>query len=202
MVLNIFAQIYSLLQPRIQLSRRDDGRARDDECPFLNQSQQRTSRFFECNVCDYKTKYKHHFNSHQYNHKQKTKCSICGKMVQNPESHYQRVHKFGKVPCKIGAKSISKINMKLHVDQVHKKNPELSCDICGSILKHRMSLYEHMRDMHLKVKSFSCNKCEYKTTRLSSLLQHQKVHSEKKEECQICHAHVKYLKEHIRNKHK
>ena len=64
---------------------------------------------------------------------------------------------------------------------------------------------EHINGIHLNIKPFICDKCDYQTAYSGTFREHQKVaHGTQKYECKLCNHVARYkgnLDKHIRNVH-
>ncbi|KAG5668141.1 hypothetical protein PVAND_016093 [Polypedilum vanderplanki] len=55
------------------------------------------------------------------------------------------------------------------------------CPECGVIYANKQSLKKHIANVHIKLKKFQCDNCNYSTTTKHSLKSHMKVHIDKAE---------------------
>lgn len=49
---------------------------------------------------------------------------------------------------------------------------KMICSICGTLLANKTSLNRHMKRIHLNVRSFSCDLCDYKGLFKSNIAEH------------------------------
>ena len=59
-----------------------------------------------------------------------------------------------------------------HVDSIHLKRKNLSCDQCNFKTSKRKSLTSHMQEVHIRDRRFACTFCEFKSARKAGLEKH------------------------------
>jgi hypothetical protein len=107
--------------------------------------------------------------------------------------------------CKVCKKNfMSKVALTYHKDVCHSESScKVSCEVCGQIIGHSVSLKRHMMSHEDKQKEYKCNECESVFTRKDNLQLHKKkIHGlvsikvemvevfrgeGDKFKCQICH---------------
>ena len=94
----------------------------------------------QCDRCDYATNSKYKYKIHYKRHFMITKeCTECGKAVKDLKKHFRDF-------CN--------------------RNPargRFPCTICDKSFGFKETLEKHVENVHLKVNTFSCELCEYKT---------------------------------------
>lgn len=71
------------------------------------------------------------------------------------------------------------------------------CDLCPMTSIWKQSIIDHIEDVHLKMRRFTCNICNYKCYSKSRLKKHSFIHQELTE-CTICYKRVANIKGHVR----
>jgi hypothetical protein len=127
-------------------------------------------------------------------------CSKCGKQFQNPVQLKRHVatHSEAKFPCQLCPKSFNRRELLRRHSFVHVTEKKLVCDVChkkyaskSQLAKHRLhhknlyecglcrrqftvmpSLQKHIRNVHDKIKDFSCVVCGYKFSQKTHLKYH------------------------------
>lgn len=138
---------------------------------------------YKCDECETAfVKYKD-LKLHKMQHKftGEHTCKICNigfDKKQTLDFHKKSVHKGIYVRiCEICQKEFrSKYNYEEHYKIAHsnKKLPTIRCEICGSMLKHEVSLRKHMQKHNQKPEE--CNICGKMTPNKDALLKHKKYH--------------------------
>jgi KRAB domain-containing zinc finger protein len=59
-----------------------------------------------------------------------------------------------------------------HVKSVHLKEKEYSCEHCDFKSSKKWNLKAHVKTVHDKLKDFNCSFCDYKSSRKDALLKH------------------------------
>ncbi|XP_059056460.1 zinc finger protein 26-like isoform X7 [Achroia grisella] len=95
--------------------------------------------------------------------------------------------------------------MRAHERQVHLKNQNFTCDICGYQSHYKESIKRHMI-CHSNEKNFKCEVCKKSYARQKTLREHMRIHNnDRRFSCKYCgQAFVQNcsLKGHIRTHHK
>ena len=77
--------------------------------------------------------------------------------------------------------------LKLHVDKVHLKLEEQTCEECGKILSGKNSIKRHKLSAHNDgKKDYQCEDCGRCFVADRSLTEHKKIHGEKNWKCDKC----------------
>ena len=99
--------------------------------------------------------------------------------------------------------------MKNHVMRVHEKTEKpYACTLCPEKYWRPGRLKEHMNGVHLNIKPFKCNECDFASAYSSTLSGHVKaMHNGERHYCPYpnCSHYAKYkgnLDKHINNVHK
>lgn len=71
------------------------------------------------------------------------------------------------------------------------------CDLCAKSFNKRILILQHMKKVHLKLRSFDCTVCKLRTFNEGNLKNHMLQHKSKTE-CKICHKFVANMKAHLR----
>lgn len=91
---------------------------------------------FFCNVCDYRTPAKAHFQRHKLTHSAKAECPICKKQVTVLNEH-MKTHTQTKVSCPVCGKLFCKSSSMKH----HLKSHEIrKCGECCETFENREAL--------------------------------------------------------------
>ena len=131
-------------------------------------------------------------------------CNLCDlKFVKEThvDFHRIRVHfpNDKKVPCDVCEKVIMKYNYSVH-KATHSNEKNFQCLLCNLKLKTKGTLKHHKskhvtaeekeffaKGQDLSMLKFHCSKCDKKFLSERLLLQHSKVHSKNRKECNICY---------------
>lgn len=169
---------------------------------------------FQCKVCSMNFRTKRHLREHRASHltKKEYPCDKCG--VNFEKSSEVIAHK-RKIHCDVGAETlsytnsksskttesnqkatincylcdkafVSQANLNQHI-QNHSLYPDsFECDICGSKIKKKKDLLDHMKHTHSGIK-YPCTVCGKKFSRSSYLIVHMRMHNgERAHQCAIC----------------
>ena len=74
----------------------------------------------------------------------------------------------------------------------------ISCDICGFVTGCRKNLVEHVNGVHLKIKPYKCDQCEYTSAYDSAMFHHKKKPHFDCAHCKFVTHSSKHLKEHTK----
>lgn len=168
---------------------------------------------FKCEKCPKTFAKNYQLRQHQIRHvtEKPFTCneSECGKSFANNsllQYHIRAIHKGAYIHvCDICAKEFrSKCSYEQHYKVNHSniKLPTVQCQICGTWLKHEISLRGHMQ-LHIQAENkYICNICGKQAPNRGALRSHQKyVHiDEKNFKCTVCDKAFKRelnLKEHM-----
>ncbi|XP_029735464.1 zinc finger protein 816 isoform X2 [Aedes albopictus] len=157
--------------------------------------QDREARKHKCRFCEKAFNFAHHLKIHERTHtKQKPfACATCEKAFASKDrlAYHQLQHE-GKLQytCNLCATSFrSKKVLKMHSILKHdapvEKFDPIKCDKCGKKLFSKSATSAHMRgpcgsdfaELNPGEMMFMCKMCPMKFSRLSSLKNHEKVHS-------------------------
>ena len=167
-----------------------------DECPdvpkftlkqhFVTHKKKHTGEVHTCDQCDFYTIYKYKLKAHKNTHGEKNKkCYICEMSYsdnQTLKAHINFKHDGEAVNCKhCDFKTANKFNMDRHEKTRHENN-RIKCphDSCTTACATKENLKRHIDEIHLRIKKFKCEMCEYKCTQKANLKKHQKKHEKKK----------------------
>lgn len=95
-----------------------------------------SKKSFECNICEYKTTRKSHFERHKLTHAEKVECPICKKLVN--EASHMRIHE-PRISCPICKKMFKKHCLKNHM-KMHTRKSSQKCENCDENFKSREDL--------------------------------------------------------------
>lgn len=98
--------------------------------------------------------------------------------------------------CLYRKKLSSRQVLREHLQKVHMKKSEFSCDLCRKSFSTRSSMLNHM-PVHCE-KRFQCNICDYKTSIRCNLKKHKLIHTAKTE-CRICNKQVFSMASHMKS---
>lgn len=139
------------------------------------------------------------------------KCDQCGKSfgrVTHLNRHIKALHSEKNLQCphcdyKTSAEHYLQSHLKFK-HEVGTDNFYYTCHICGKRVKGRSSYNLHTTTTHTDVRSFFCEVCGNGYKDKGGLVQHMKLHGEKKFSCGVCGEMFKagfYLNRHMRAKH-
>ena len=135
---------------------------------------------FKCDQCEFVTHAKGYLITHKKRHlKKKLKCPVCGRMVKFLDAHMSRGNCFkteGKFPC----------------------------DLCNKVFKDNYKVKRHVKQIHMKIKDFICDICDYKTYSSTNLKIHSaKMHTKEPLEvhCHLCNQKTMNLDHHKKTHH-
>lgn len=139
------------------------------------------------------------------------KCDQCGKTfgrVTHLNRHMKALHSEKTLKCphcdyKTSASHYLQSHLKFK-HEIGTDNFYYTCHICGKQVKGRSSYNLHTTTAHSDVRSFFCEVCGNGYKDKGGLVQHMKLHGEKKFSCEVCGELFKagfYLNRHMRAKH-
>ena len=146
-----------------------------------------------------------HYKYQIKNIKEMEICKICGLEFGNKEilkGHYTLVHpaKMAENHDKILPKKPISINCSTKQVQTQNK-----CSLCKFQTKHKVNLKSHIERIHKEIKNYQCLLCDARYYERRSLKHHiQSVHEGKSHECTICNISLttnRGLKKHIESVH-
>ncbi|XP_052746364.1 zinc finger protein 84-like isoform X2 [Bicyclus anynana] len=164
------------------------------------------TKFYSCDVCDYKTAYKGNFVIHESTHTgvKPYSCETCN--YKTAYKNHLLVHKrthTGEKPysCETcNYRTANRGNLLMH-KRIHSGEKPYSCKTCDYKTAQKSSLLKHKRT-HTGEKPFSCTMCNYKTAEKRGLERHNRTHTgEKPFSCETCDyksAHKSDLERHKR----
>ncbi|CRK94417.1 CLUMA_CG007924, isoform A [Clunio marinus] len=115
-------------------------------------------------------------------------CKICSSKVHHLKRHMLRCHPVNCVYCTFKARYKSEVEK--HIRQKHGKcikeeKESNECPECGKFVKRR--LYDHIKNLHGKIKNYCCDLCGYRTYGRTGFMQHLLIqHFEKNLKCNEC----------------
>lgn len=129
-------------------------------------------RVYECSVCfdkfgSYNELYRHKQKIHE--EVEKYVCSTCGKSLTGAsalKNHITLFHsnKTPSISCPMsGCKKVCVTTKQLqnHI-KTHNDDTKEICPECGLLVANKHNLEKHINRVHLKVRNFGCDLCEYK----------------------------------------
>ena len=142
-------------------------------------------------------------NSHKEKCTQKDKNTVF-ECPKQRISYLERQKLYGCIFC--SQLFASKSWVKKHIDTVHMKISDSTCNICGKEFNNKLSCKEHIKSVHKEIKDSTCHICGKKFTSNSKCKEHIKcVHKGIKDFlCNICaraFGREGHLKRHIRTVH-
>jgi len=171
---------------------------------------------YNCDLCDFKTRWKNRLNSHKRSiHKEEggyycPHCNYlaCEKYVLS--QHMKQVHPDTNNPseksysCQFCSyKAHQKSHVTAHVEAIHQQITYV-CDLCGFQTKWRNRLRTHTNSKHRGF-TINCDHCDFKTSEKFLLKQHvAKKHGNIQFTCFLCDVKVPSRKElnmHMENVH-
>jgi len=130
---------------------------------------------YECEQCEYKTKWKQSLKRHIKTVHEGIvyKCEQCeykANWKQNLVSHIKSVHEGIVYKCEqCDYKAKCKKNLQIHIKLVH-EGFEYKCEQCDYKAKWKQSLLHHKKSIHENI--FSCKQCEHKSSTIQALQSH------------------------------
>jgi len=98
--------------------------------------------------------------------------------------------------CKFFATNIRYLDE--HTRSVHGIEPRTKCSKCGRIVR---DMEKHNRDFHSLLPVHACDHCDKKFASIDKLKTHMSTHTQGLKTCEICHAEVRKLEQHMRGVH-
>lgn len=98
---------------------------------------------------------------------------------------------------KCGLKLLSRRYFHQHNLKKH-RSVTLFCDLCPRSFAQKSLLAMHMRHVHLKLRSFECKFCKFRSFTKKVLQVHMLRHGSKTE-CKVCHKGVSNMNDHMRS---
>ncbi|XP_065217257.1 zinc finger protein 3-like [Planococcus citri] len=117
------------------------------------------------------------------------RCNICDKTYSSKSSWrwHQQKHILKPFLCPKCKKSFAKESCLIAHQATHTEMKPYKCEICGARFKHNHTKLKHERYMHTEVACFECAVCGKMFNHRTSIIQHLRVHSDKKPfRCQTC----------------
>ncbi|KRT86492.1 zinc finger protein, partial [Oryctes borbonicus] len=108
---------------------------------------------YDCSLCEYETKNKHHFMRHLYTHSE-TKLYRCPKCPYRSKTKYY----------------IGDHLRRKHADRISASG--YACPLCSECFKRVSLLQIHVRISHNDNRSFKCPKCQFRTSNKKLFLRH------------------------------
>lgn len=165
---------------------------------------------FKCNICSMNFRTKRHLREHKASHLtiKEYPCDKCGKNFDKSSkvvAHKRKAHsnveaesftainsksepnQKATMNCYLCDKTfVTQANLNQHI-QNHSLYPDsFECDICGSKIKKKKDLLDHMKHTHSGIK-FPCTVCGKEFSRSSYLIVHMRMHNgERAHQCAIC----------------
>lgn len=167
---------------------------------------------FECSICGVTFRTKRHLREHKASHMtvKEYPCDKCGDNFENASDviEHQRtihadigcetpnysksvktaeLHQKATINCYLCDKAfVSQANLNQHI-QNHSLYPDsFECDICGSKIKKKKDLLDHMKHTHSGIK-YPCNVCGKSFSRSSYLIVHLRMHNgDRAHQCAMC----------------
>ncbi|XP_065083119.1 zinc finger protein 284-like [Ochlerotatus camptorhynchus] len=153
------------------------------------------TRRYKCSLCDDGKRFDDRDSYERHIHDQhqgfRVKCPICHRMLKSKlKPHIEYIHSEGMPKCYICSKEYSNKyklmrHMKCHTDPIE-PGATVRCERCDETFESVAKLNYHKAKHQTKI--FQCDKCSKMFYRNAALVQHQKVHEERRGElcCEIC----------------
>lgn len=138
---------------------------------------------YECSVClehfeTYNQLYRHNTGVHRVE-KKPFVCSYCGKCLKGApalKNHISLYHSEGKsgMPCPIEGCAkvcLTTKQLKNHI-KTHDDDTKEICPECGLLVANKHNLEKHINRIHLKLRNYACDLCEYRGFFKFNILEH------------------------------
>ncbi|XP_055625922.1 zinc finger protein 32-like [Toxorhynchites rutilus septentrionalis] len=166
-------------------------------CKASSEQNAKAKTFSVCSICSASFESQRMLEYHLNKHKgiKPFECRRkCKSSFYSPEvrwKHEQNCGKSGRI-CEIcGTVLKSKHSLANHMEALH-GDIKLPCDICGYIFKNKKSLYRH-KLVHSDVRKYPCNVCgkAFKTSYAANV--HMRIHTQEKPfPCTLCNERFTY----------
>ena len=136
------------------------------------------------------------------------KCVECGKVFSCKSSlqlHVDMVHlKLKPFKCQYCEYSCGyKQALQKHIQRVHSDLNK--CDECGKLLSSKYTLQNHVNIVHLQLKPYKCQYCDYSSGNGKNVTLHENaVHLKIRYKCEHCESSYSqkcWLKNHVKKNH-
>lgn len=146
---------------------------------------------FECSVCSDKFKtyiqlYRHRQKMHQSVDKvDKYVCNFCGKSMKGAgilKNHFALHHSNEKPSINCPIENCVKVfittkQLQNHMKS-HDKDSKEICSECGLVLANKNNLEKHIDRVHLKLRNFGCDLCDYKSCFKFEIAEHVRIYTQ------------------------
>ncbi|XP_077292605.1 zinc finger Y-chromosomal protein-like [Arctopsyche grandis] len=141
-----------------------------------------------------------HLHMQSHNTDLKFQCEICKKLLRTRcglKEHRKTHLGFKPHQCpKCDLRFVSTSGVKRHMS-VHVEECTFKCETCGKMLKSKITLKQHIENIHNWVKPHVCDICGAALVTKENLKQHfRAIHSNEPGTCRICNKDVSNLREH------
>jgi len=176
---------------------------------------------YKCALCPSSIESVQEYSKHCSKHHggRRCKCDSCdftAKDVMNVLEHRLKIHNHAwgnkaVYHCKIndcGLKTYCPFTLSDHIDVKHEKLQVQNCQVCSKVFTSKGALKSHIQSVHMGIKQFKCDQCDYQCNGKKALEIHKNVHlaEEEKEkficdECGSGYSTLIQLKRHNRRVH-
>lgn len=147
-----------------------------------------THRQYECDLCKYRTMYKHCLVRHMRTHTSEYpfECSVCYKSFKQKHSLRQHSRTHSKLRClKCGQRLADEAAMESHEKNCNRRTFE--CHLCRYKCFVKSNLVKHMKAKHTGDKAFHCGICPWKFVNKGGLIRHLAIHRDQlSNQCSKC----------------
>lgn len=129
-------------------------------------------QIYECSICfenfkTYNKLYRHRSKIHTKT--EKYSCNVCRKNLTSNsalQNHIALNHGASTVRLKCPIVGCSKDcvttkSLQNHLKTHNKDNKEI-CSVCGLVVANKHNLEKHINRVHLKIRNFACDSCDYR----------------------------------------
>ena len=147
-----------------------------------------------------------HINNMHPNVESMFKCDQCG-FVTHTEKYMQdhkRRHLNQMKKCPVCSRSVKYLNNHLKRGNCFKTEGTFPCDLCGKVFKDHYKVKRHVKQIHMKIKDYICDMCDYRTYTAFNLKIHKaKMHTKESLEvfCEICNKKTMSIEHHKKTFH-